>query len=272
MSDKAGARQETGQRLVTLRSLLAHPCASVILTGSGTLLKNMLEIWGRRNSSNVMAVTWTVGELDLEFRRHNVGGSFGGLDSAEYLELNPNSKIPTINDNGRVLWESNTIVRYLSANYASGTLCPKEPYQRALAEQWMDWVKTTFYPAFHSVFFGLIRTPAENRNQQAIDQAIPASGKLLSIVERQLDGRSYLTGNDLTMADIPLGACIYRYFNLNIHRPSLPNVEAWYQRLCAREAYRQNVMIPFGRSVEEWLDLEEQGADQGLASSPGSAQ
>jgi glutathione S-transferase len=220
----------------------------------------MLEIWGRKNSSNVMAVTWTVGELDLDHVRHDVGGSFGGLDTPEYRKLNPNSKIPTINDNGRVLWESNAIVRYLSANYGLGTLCPKDPYQAALAEQWMDWVKTTFYPAFHTVFFGMIRTPPEKRNQQAIDDAVPVAGKILNVVNHHLEGSDYMLGDRLTMGDIPLGACIYRYFNLNIERPSLPNVEAWYQRLCDRAAYRQHVMIPFGNSIEEWQQLEKEGA------------
>ena len=218
----------------------------------------MLEVWGRRNSSNVMAVTWTVGELELDHIRHNVGGSFGGLDTAEYLDLNPNAKIPTINDNGCILWESNTIVRYLCSQYGSETLCPEDPCLRAQAEQWMDWVKTTFYPAFHSIFFGLIRTPADKRNQQAIDQAIPAAGKLLEIVEHHLNNQDYMAGDDLTMGDIPLGACIYRYFSLDIERPPLPNVEAWYQRLCNRAAYKENVMIPFGGSLEQWLQLEKE--------------
>ncbi len=209
-----------------------------------------------------MAVTWTVGELGLDYVRHDVGGGFGGLDTAEYRMLNPNSKIPTINDDGRVLWESNTIVRYLSATYGLGTLRPEDPYQGALAEQWMDWVKTTFYPVFHAIFFGMIRTPPEKRNQQAINDAIPAAGKILNVVDQHLEGRDYMLGGQLTMGDIPLGACIYRYFNLNIERPSLANVEAWYQRLCGRAAYRQHVMIPFGNSIEEWQQLEKEGATQ----------
>lgn len=209
-----------------------------------------------------MAVMWTVAELELENVRYNVGGSFGGLDSDDYLKLNPNAKIPTINDNGRILWESNAIVRYLSSEYGRGTLYPEDRYPAALSDQWMDWVKTSFYPVFHTVFFGLIRTPPESRNQRAIDHAIPAVGEILRIVERHLKQRKFMGGDTLTMGDIPLGSCMYRYFNLDIARPALPNLEAWYQRLCEREPYRKNVMIPFGNSVEEWHLLEREGLDR----------
>lgn len=218
----------------------------------------MLELWGRKNSSNVMAVTWALGEIGLKYQRHNAGGSFGGLDTAEYRKLNPNARIPTLVDNGEVLWESNAIVRYLSRQYSSGTLWPDRPYTAAVADQWMDWVNTTFYPAFHPVFFGMIRTPVVSRNQESIDRHIPLSGNLLELVDGHLADNVYLAGNAFTMGDIPLGAVIHRYFTLDIERPPLPHVEAWYERLCERPAYQDNVMLPFGSSPEEWLELERQ--------------
>ena len=121
----------------------------------------MLEIWGRKNSNNVIPVMWTVSELGLEHTRHNVGGSFGGLDTEDYGRINPNRTIPTINDDGFVLWESTPIVRYLSRRYGSGSLCPEDPEQAALADQWMEWFKANVFPSFIPIFFGLVRMPKE---------------------------------------------------------------------------------------------------------------
>ncbi len=221
----------------------------------------MLEIWGRRNSSNVMSVMWTVGELGLDYRRINVGGSFGGNDDPDFRALNPNGLVPALNDGGRVLWESNTIVRYLAGEYGIDKLCPSDPYRRALAEQWMDWTKTVFYPVFIPVFFGLIRTPVERRDAGAIERATEATANALAIPEAQLARQDWLGGDAFGMGDIPLGVMLYRYFNLAIERPVLPAVEEWYGRLCERPAYRKHAMIPFGDSLEDWLRLEAEGAD-----------
>ena len=212
----------------------------------------MLEIWGRRISGNVIPVMWTVGELGLEYARQAVGGCFGGLDTDDYLALNPNGRIPTIRDDGKVLWESNVIIRYLSARYGEGTLCPSDPYQRALADQWLEWTKTTVLPQLMSVFFGNVRVPAAERDAEAIAAGAKAYANALAIVEAQLAGRQYLLGDSLTMADITLGAYAYRYYNVPIERPPRPRVEAWYTRLCERPAYQEHVMIPFGSSPEEF--------------------
>lgn len=220
----------------------------------------MLKIWGRRNSSNVMSVMWTVGELGLEYERVNLGGSFGGNDSADYRAINPNGLVPAMSDDGKVLWESNTIVRYLAREYGSETLCPAAPYQCAQAEQWMDWTKTTFYPAFMPVFLGLIRTPAEQQDHDTIDLGVKASASVLGVADACLAKQPWLGGTSFTMGDIPLGAMIYRYFNLPIERPALPALEDWYERLRERPAYRKHAMIPFGASLVDWVRLEAEGA------------
>ncbi len=220
----------------------------------------MLEIWGRKNSGNVITVMWAVGELGLEYKRHNVGGSFGGINTPEYLAKNPNGRVPTITDNGMTLWESNAIVRYLSSTYGEGTLCPDDFHLRAIADQWMDWMKSTVHPALFPVFWGMIRSPENERDQSAIDKSVVATGKVLMILDQHLERSDYVAGDTLTMGDIPLGANLYRYFNLDIDRPSLPNVEAWYDRLCQRPAFQEYAMIPFGSSPEEWLELEKAGA------------
>lgn len=220
----------------------------------------MLTIWGRKNSSNVMPVMWTVGELGLEHVRHNVGGSFGGLDTEAYGAMNPNRKVPTLDDGGFVMWESNAIVRYLCRQYGLGSLWPDAPQQLALADQWMEWLKTTVMADLFPLFWGLVRTPPDKRDDDALAQRAQALGRALLILEHHLGGQPYVAGESLTMGDIPLGTGLYRYFNLDTDRPSLPNVEQWYARLCERPAFQRHVMIPFGSSPEEWLELERSGA------------
>ncbi len=221
----------------------------------------MIEIWGRRNSSNVMSAMWAIGELGLAYRRHNLGGTFGGNDDATFRQLNPNGLVPVLDDDGQILWESNTIVRYLAQVYGMGTLWPEDPYEQAVADQWMDWTKTTFYPAFMPVFFGLIRTPPESQDHNAIELAIRASGSLLSVPEARLLKTPWLAGARFTMGDIPLGVLFHRYFTLPIERPSLPAMEAWYHRLRERPAYRRHAMISYGGSLVDWIRLEAEGAD-----------
>ncbi len=221
----------------------------------------MLEIIGRRNSSNVMTVMWCVGELNLDYTRRNAGGSFGGLDTTDYRAMNPNGVVPTLIDSGHILWESNVIARYLAAKHGAGSLWPEDPYKRALADQWMEWVKTTFYPTFLPVFFNMIRTAPETRDEAAIQRGVEASAKTLGALDTHLQKHSFVGGEQLTIGDLPLGPVIYRYMNLDISRPSLPGVESWYQRLCDRPAYQKHAMIPFGSSFAQWQQLEKDGAD-----------
>lgn len=216
----------------------------------------MLEVWGRRNSSNVIPVMWAIGEMELPHRRHDAGGSFGGLDRPAYLAMNPNGRIPTIDDEGFVLWESNAIVRYLCRRYGEGGLLPQGEAGCAIADQWMEWFKTTAYPPYIELFWAIVRTEPAYRDAGRIAGRAERLGQALRILDAQLADRAYLAGDRLTMADIPCGPMAYRYFNLEIVRPELPNVTAWYQRLCERPAYREHVMIPFGRNPAEWYLLE----------------
>ena len=221
----------------------------------------MLEIWGRKNSSNVMPVMWTAGELGLAHIRHNAGGTFGGLDSDEYGQMNPNRLVPTMKDNGLVLWESSAIIRYLASQYGKGTLWPIDTAQLAVADQWMEWMKTTALPQFFPIFFQLIRTAQQDQDLALIKKKLGSLGQALQIFDDRLSDHPYVAGETLTMGDIPMGVMAYRYYNLDIERPELPNFERWYQRLCERPAYQQHVMIPFGKSLEEWLELERAGAE-----------
>jgi glutathione S-transferase len=204
----------------------------------------MLKIWGRRNSINVQKVMWCVHELGLAHERVDVGMAFGGNDQDWYLEMNPNGRIPTIDDDGVVLWESNVIVRYLASRYGAGSLCPADPAGRAQADKWMDWQHTTIMAGLHPIFIGLIRTPPEQRDQSAIDGGVAYASKAFGILNRQLDGQSFVQGESLTMADIPLGCAVYRWYALDVAHPDHPHLRAWYERLVERPAYRDHVMIP----------------------------
>jgi glutathione S-transferase len=204
----------------------------------------VLRIWGRSNSINVQKVLWCCGELDLRYQRVDVGGAFGGNKEPEYLRLNPNGLVPTISDGGFVLWESNSIVRYLAAKHGMGTLCPQDLAERADADRWMDWQLGTLWASFRPAFVGLIRTPPEKRDRADIATAISRTAENLAMLDAHLAARDYVTGPAFTMADIPLGVTAYRWFCLEIERPPMPNLEAWYERLCARSPYKATVMLP----------------------------
>src|SRR5688572_4699538 len=204
----------------------------------------MLKIWGRVNSVNVKKALWATEELGLKYERVNAGMEHGVTKTPEYLKMNPNSLVPTIDDDGFVLWESHSIVRYLAAKHGMGRLCPADLRARADAERWMDWA-FTFQRAMRDVFWGLIRTPPEKRDAKAIEEGRVASNKLAAeVLERNLENKAYMTGDAFTMGDIPIGCEVQRWMRVPIERPKLPNVEAWFGRLRARAAYQKIVDIP----------------------------
>lgn len=207
---------------------------------------------------NVQKVMWTLGELELAYERHDMAGSFGTTDA--YLALNPAGTVPTIQEDGLTLYESNACVRYLAMNHGKGTLAPTDPGQLALADQWMDWQTSTFGPAFFQIFFNMIRLPADKANEQQRHRGLAQTADLLNRLDAHLADSDFIVGDSLTMGDISTGTILYRYFELNIERPALPNVEAYYGRLTQRAAYRRHVMIPFGRNSEEWLVEEKRNA------------
>lgn len=204
----------------------------------------MLRIWGRTNSINVQKVMWTVGELELAHERTDAGLAYGVVGDDWYADLNPNRLVPSINDNGLQLWESNVIVRYLAAKHATGTLMPETLIDRALAEQWMDWQQTAILPAMTPVFWRLIRTPSDKRDQAAIDQGAKTVRAALTILDRHLGDKQFILGDELTVADIPLGCVAYRWFALPVEHGDIPNVRAWYESLATRPAFQAHVMLP----------------------------
>jgi glutathione S-transferase len=207
----------------------------------------MLEVWGRRSSFNVQKVMWLVGELGLAHRHIDAGGSFGGLEAPEFLAMNPHGRVPVIRDDNATVWESHAILRYLAARDGGGPFWSSDPAVRAGVDGWMDWSQTSLQSDFLTgVFWGFYRTPEAQRNWSAIRAALARCAGHFEKLERLLEGRSFLLGDALTLADITAGTSLYRYFELEIERPSLPQVERWYRTLQVRAAFRTHVMIPFG--------------------------
>ena len=206
----------------------------------------MLKLYGRATSNNVQKVMWLLGEIGLAHERIDIGGKFGGLGDADFLAMNPHGAIPVIDDDGVIVWESHSILRYLAAKHAAKQFWPADPAARSAADRWMDWAQTALQPDFMGgVFWGFYRTPEAQQNKPAVARAVAACAAHFQLLESWLDGRDYLCGADLTLGDIPAGSLLYRYFNLEIDRPRVANVQAWYARLCDRPAFQRGVMVSF---------------------------
>jgi glutathione S-transferase len=203
----------------------------------------MIKIWGRNTSSNVQKAMWAVGELGLECQRIDVGGAFGKNKEPAYLAMNPNGLVPTLEeDDGFLLWESNSIVRYLAGKYdASGVLEPKDLRQRALASQWMDWQLSVVGPAMFQAFWGLIRTPAEKRDLAAIKTSQDKTAAAMKMADAQLAKTKFLAGDAFSYGDIPVGVMCYRYVQLVPDRPATPHLDRWYAAISSRQAFQDHV-------------------------------
>jgi glutathione S-transferase len=207
----------------------------------------MLKIIGRTTSSNVQKVLWACAELGVKFERQDAGMHFGVTNTPEYIAMNPNKLVPTIVEDGFVLWESNSIVRYLAQKHGMGKLCPSDLQTRASAERWMDWQLTTMGPAFTPMFHGLVRTPPEKRDAQAIEKSRANAETKFEIMESYLSKTKFLGGDAFSFGDIPLGIYAYRWYAFEgIQRKDLKNLKRWYDALCQRPGFKEHVMIGLG--------------------------
>jgi glutathione S-transferase len=201
----------------------------------------MLKVWGRKTSSNVQKVMWAIGELGLAHERIDIGGPFGGNKEPPYLAMNPNGLVPTIEVGDLILWESNTIVRYLAGLHGRGTLEPADAKTRAHASKWMDWQLSLLGPAITPAFLGLIRTPAEKRDAAAIAASQAKTIEAMRILDAALAKSAYVAGDAFSYGDIPVGVMAYRYPQLVPERPELKNLARWYEAIAARKAFRDHV-------------------------------
>ena len=206
----------------------------------------MITVYGRATSSNVQAVMWGVGELGLAFRRLDYGHVHGGLDTPAFRALNPHGLVPVVQDGDVVVWESCAILRYLAARYGDGgAFWPADPAARARVDMWAEWAKTTFLPDFTGpIFWARVRTPAAQRDEAALTRAVARFETRLDALEAQLGGQAYLCGA-FSLADIVAGHVLYRWFTIDVPRRPRPAVEAYYQRLTGRPAFREHVMVSY---------------------------
>jgi glutathione S-transferase len=205
----------------------------------------MLEVWGRRSAFNVQKVMWIIGELGLPHRHHAVGGDAGGLDDPAFRALNPHGRIPVIRDGDLVVWESNTICRYLAEAHDPGGLIATTPAGRSLQDRWLDWGLATGQRDFLDLFWGWFRRPPDQRDAEFVAERKRRCEANYALLDHELANRPFLAGERLTVADVPVGVTLYRYFEMGFPVPEVPNVRAWYARLAERPAYREHVMLPF---------------------------
>ena len=206
----------------------------------------MITLYGRKTSSNVQAVMWALLELEVSFEQIEVGGAFGGVDTPEYLAMNPNGKVPTITVAGEAIFESSAILRYLGGQFGQGAFWPQDPLARAMVDKWAEWAKREGGDMFTGpIFWRVVRTPAARRDADAIKRAVDAFEDRMCIAEAQLARTPYLAGTELSLADIVLGHVLYRYYDIDITRRAFPHLRAYYDRLTARPNYEKAVMVSY---------------------------
>jgi glutathione S-transferase len=207
----------------------------------------VLTVWGRKTSSNVQALMWCIGELGLPYVRHDVGHHYGGTDTEAFFHLNPNRTVPVLQDgNDPPIWETGAILRYLAGRYGGEDFWPADPRARASIDKWAEWAKLNVAMAFTvPIFWHAVRTPARDRDPEAIGKALAALEAKLKIAEARLHDHPFLAGDTFTLADLQFGHVLYRYFDLPLERAELPALARYYARLTERQAYREHVMVSY---------------------------
>ncbi len=201
-------------------------------------------LWGRDTSSNVMKVIWLLEELGLEYERIDVGGAFGGTDTPEYRAMNPTGLVPTLQEDGFSLWESNAILRYLCVANDGLSYYPASPEARGNVDRWLDCQQTQLNRPQSVVFWSMVRTPPDQRDATALRQAIIDAGRVWSFLEAPLSRYPFIAGDALSLADIAWGVHVHRWFTMDIDRPAVPHLRAWYDRLLQRTSYAAHVARP----------------------------
>ena len=198
-----------------------------------------LKIWGRANSVNVQKVLWCLAELDLAYERIDAGMAFGKNNEPSYLAMNPNGRVPTLVEGDFVLWESNSVMRYLAMAYGQGSpIYPEAPKRRAGVDRWLDWTLSTVQPVDRPVFWALVRTPVAEREMAAIQKDADAEAVVWRVAERYLSTNRFIEGDDFTLADIALGAYARRWLGVEgVSKPKLAHLDRWFAQFATRPGF-----------------------------------
>jgi glutathione S-transferase len=198
----------------------------------------MLTLLGKASSINVRKVLWLCDELELPLVREDWGSGFRDTQQPGFLALNPNAMVPVIRDGAHVLWESNTICRYLAARERRIDLLPATPAERSHVEQWMDWQATELNNSWRYAFMALVRTSPSHTDQHAIAASVDAWNRHMAILDAQLHRTgAFVCGDTFTLADIVLGLSTNRWLSTPMDRPDLPALAAYFDRLKRRPAF-----------------------------------
>ena len=224
-----------------------HRAGAMKTASQGDKTVSKITIWGRKSSVNVQSVLWCLDELDLAYHRIDAGFTYGVVTTADFLAMNPNGKVPVLVDaDGPAIFEAGAILRYLAMQYAAAPFWPETPAARAVVDKWAEWAKLNFASQFISaVFWPLVRIPPSQRDYPAVTAALGLVEKELAIADKVLANNAYLAGDDFSLADIQLGHCLYRYYDIDVRRADLPYLRAYYGRLQARPAFARHVIVSY---------------------------
>ncbi|MEM7407930.1 MAG: glutathione S-transferase family protein [Pseudomonadota bacterium] len=210
-----------------------------------------IKLWGRYTSGRTLKVLWALGELELDFELVLASGAmgpdgavskghtpYGVVDQADYLAMNPNGRVPTIDDDGFVLWESNSIVRYLGMQYGPEHFYGNSVQMFASASRWLDFENNNLVPSMHEIDVQIRRTPEPDRDPAKVERATKTLIAEFNKVEHQLGETRFMCGDHWTMGDIGIGLRVHRWHMFALPgAPEWPNIGRYYAEILARPAF-----------------------------------
>jgi glutathione S-transferase len=203
----------------------------------------MLKVLGRLGSLNVRKVLFLLEELGLPYDRLDYGRGFAATDTPEYLSLNPNGLIPVLIDGHNVVWESNTILRYIAAKYARENWYPRDTLARSGVDRWLDWSLAHLSAPMRLLFFRLFLKTGDYSDRE-VAEAERECEKYFTILNKELERKeAFVTGSEITIADCAIGSACHRWINLPLRHPDLPALDLYYKKLCERSAFQKTLLI-----------------------------